>query len=151
VGKTTLFKLSEKLLKKVDAIDNGANEVAKKVALDVVRHLVYNTPVDTSQALSNWQVGIGAPVSTTIKPIVQGVAGSSQAQSASAAIARAELQLSKKRPRQTNFISNHLDYIKDLDDGVLNGKSHQYSKPSGFVQRALIIARKRTEGARIKI
>ena len=40
-------------MKKADAIEGGANEAIKKVALKVVSHLVRNTPVDTSQALSN--------------------------------------------------------------------------------------------------
>ena len=134
-------------MKKADAIEGGANDATKKVALAVLSHLVRNTPVDTSQALSNWQVGIGAPVHTTIDPIVYGSYGSTQAQSAAGAIAKAKLQLASKRPGQPIFISNAIHYIKELDDGTIKSNS----KPSGFVERAMIIARNEAKDVKLNI
>ena len=107
--------------------------------------MVRNTPVDTSQALSNWQVGIGAPVHTTINPIVYGSYGSTQAQSAAGAIAKAKLQLASKRPGQPIFISNALHYIKELDAGTIS------KQPGGFVEKAMIIARNEAKDVKLNI
>lgn len=143
--KRTLFDLARNLRKRVKSFDVRSSEVSKAIALEVVKILVTTTPVDTSRALSNWQVRVGSPVNSAVKAIVPGELGSTRAQSAAGAIAKAEVFLAAKKPGEPIFISNVLDYIQDLDDGTIS------RQPSGFVDKALIIARNRVGAARIRI
>jgi len=143
--KRTLFDLASNLRKRAKGVDRKASEVSKAVALEVVKVLVMSTPVDTSRALSNWQVGVGKPVNTPLKPYVPGEQGSTRSQSAMAAIAKAELFLSSKKPGEPIFISNVLDYIDDLNNGTIS------RQPGGFVEKALIIAENRVNAAKVRI
>jgi hypothetical protein len=55
-----------------------AAEVANEVVESLEAPPPEGTPVDTSQALSNWQVGLGAPVDARIAPHFVGEKGSTQ-------------------------------------------------------------------------
>ena len=58
----TLQDLAKQMEAAAKELPGKVNEVAKKVATGITEYLATETPVDTSRALSNWQVGLGGPV-----------------------------------------------------------------------------------------
>ena len=132
----TLLDLANDVDKLGDQIAQAASDHAVKTALTIVGDLVYHTPVDTSQALSNWDVTIGAPADDPHGPYVAGKHGSTQQQSAAKALAQAKQTLKDKKPGQTIYIANNLPYIRRLNDG------YSQQVPAGFVERALLLGRK---------
>ncbi len=114
-------------------VPKQVNSLAIKVAYEIVVRLVWSTPVDTSTALSNWQVSLTQPITTPIGPYVPGIKGSSQASSAASAISAAQTVLARKQPGQLVYITNNTPYIMDLE----NGSSKQAS--AGFVNQALLV------------
>lgn len=122
-----------------------ASEAAKGAALAIVSDLANVTPVDTSQALSNWRIGINQKVVLAIEPYQSGKAGSTQSESAQATIDAARIALAAKKPGDTIWISNPLPYIGLLNDGSSS------QAPAGFVERAVLIGRKVSEQVKITL
>jgi len=141
----SLLDLAESLERRAGAYGKEGSKLAVKVAVTVVTDLAYETPVDTTQALSNWQVALGSPVNKAIDPYFPGDFGDTQPASAAATIAAAKQILKGKKPGQTIFISNVVDYIGDLNDG----SSKQ--TPAGFVERAALLGRKQVRKAKLKV
>ena len=139
-----LLDLATSLEKKAKAIDEAASKLAVDTALTIVGDLAFKTPVDTSQALSNWIVTLETPSSDKIKPHFPGEGGSSQKSSAAETINQARAILAKKKPGQKIYITNNLPYIRRLNDG--------YSKqaPAGFVERSVLIGRKMRRNFKLK-
>lgn len=131
-----LLDLAERLDRKAAELGEVSSDHAVKVALTVVGHLAYHTPVDESVALSNWQVTLDAPAIGTIDAHVSGSHGSTQKASAAETLNRAKAVLANKTPGQSIFITNNVPYI-----GVLNDGTHS-QQPGGFVERAMLLARK---------
>lgn len=131
----TLQSLARRLNDEADKIDDKASDIAAEAAEIIVSALVYDTPVDTSKALSNWQVTLGSASSTSIPPHALGVGGSTRAVSADTAIRLAQAVLAGKQPGQTIYISNGLPYIRRLNSGW--SKQH----PGAFVEAAILLAR----------
>lgn len=136
---TGLLQLAKRLEKTAAGLDKQASDVAVKAATAILKDLVTVTPVDTSQALSNWQIGLGEAPSGKLPPYSPGLGGSTADKSAAAAIRAGIAILQKKKPGVTIFITNNLPYIRRLNDG--------YSKqaPAGFVERSALIGRKIAE------
>ncbi|QJD54455.1 hypothetical protein P9A30_gp13 [Sphingomonas phage Lucius] len=105
------------------------------VANAIVRYLVNITPVDTSQALSNWQAGDGTPKSSSISAYFVGFAGSTQGASAQEAMEVAAQVIALAKPGEPIYLSNVLPYIKRLDEG----SSSQH--PGGFVHASVIVGK----------
>lgn len=116
-------------------IELNANECKIEAASQMLEYLVNTTPVDTSKALSNWQVGVGQPVSSEIGPHVPGEAGSTVDASSAAALAIGLERLRRAKPGQPVYLSNLVPYIRRLN----NGWSQQ--APAGFIDGALEIGR----------
>lgn len=112
----------------------NTNELKKQVVRTILNDLAYVTPVDTSQALSNWQVGL-APIATFIPPHYPGERGSSQGQSAQEAIAEGETILAGVKAAQPVYVGNAAPYIVRLNEG------YSSQEPAGFVERAVILGR----------
>lgn len=119
--------------------DAQANQVKIKVVTEIVRYLVRTTPVDTSQALSNWQVTLGVASAHRIPPIIPGKHGSTYELSADQAIEFAIAVAKTAKPGQSVWISNKLPYIRRLNDG------YSSQAPAGFVEAAQLIGRKIAE------
>lgn len=132
----TLLDLANDVDKLADKIGKAASDHAVKTALTIVGDLVYHTPVDTSQALSNWDVTVGAPADDPHGPYFAGKHGSTMQQSAQAALAQAKETLKNKKPGTSIFIANNLPYIRRLNDG------YSGQVPAGFVERAVLLGRK---------
>jgi len=139
-----LLALAETLEAKAKAIDEAASQTAVDTALAIVGDLAYKTPVDTSQALSNWQVTLDGPAASTIAPHFPGSQGSTYRASAAETIANAKTVLKNKKPGQAIYITNNLPYIKRLNDG------YSAQAPAGFVERAVLIGRKMLSKFKIK-
>lgn len=132
----TLLDLANDIDKLNGEVSKAASDHAVKVTLTILGDLVYKTPVDTSQALSNWDVTIGAPADDPHGAYFAGKHGSTYQQSAAQALAAAKDTLKHKKPGQTIYIANNLPYIRSLN----SGSSAQV--PAGFVERALLLGRK---------
>lgn len=130
-----LKDLAKRLRKRADDLPEAANRVAKQVAQTIVNDLAHVTPVDTSQAISNWQLGIDDRPDTPIEPHYPGERGSTYSASASQTIEEAEAELKTKQPGQTIYISNVLRYIGRLNEGS------SAQAPAGFVERAVLLGR----------
>lgn len=110
------------------------NLLSKKVVLTIVSELAYVTPVDTSNALSNWQVSINEPILEEIPPYFPGKYGSTRTASAQKTVEEAAAVLVDKKPGQTVYIVNNAPYIDLLN----MGKSSQ-ADPM-FVERAALLS-----------
>lgn len=132
----TLLDLANDVDRLAETIGQAASDHAVKTALTIVGDLVYHTPVDTSQALSNWDVTVGAPADDPHGPYFAGKHGSTLQQSAAQALTVAKQTLKDKKPGQPIFIANNLPYIVPLN----RGSSAQV--PAGFVERAVLLGRK---------
>lgn len=135
----SLLDLANRLEKVATKLDETASDAAVKVASEILKDLLNVTPVDTSKALSNWQIGLGSPPDARLKPYFPGLGGSTQEASANAALKAGLDVLKGKKAGVTIYITNNLPYIRRLNDG--------YSKqaPAGFVERAVLIGRKKAE------
>jgi len=132
----SLLDLAESLERKAKAVDAAASELAVKTAETIVADLAFATPVDTSQALSNWIVTLDAPSSDKVLPHYPGEGGSTRNASAQETINRAREVLRGKKPGQRIYITNSLPYIRRLNEGY-SGQA-----PAGFVERSVLIGRK---------
>jgi hypothetical protein len=137
-------KLSNRLNKIASKIDERGSEVAVVATKAIVRELAFRTPVDTSTAISNWIVGIGAPVTKQISPHVPGSRGSSQVASALKTISDANQILKAKKPGQNIYISNSLDYIADLNRG---GSTQA---PAAFVEMSVMAGKSVVRNAKAR-
>lgn len=131
----TLLGLAKRLESKANKIEKAASEISKQTALFLEGALLWDTPVDTSQALSNWELTLGAPSYKFIGPHVPGEHGSTQTASIAEAYSLAKSVASKKRPGQEIWLSNNAPYIVDLN----SGSSAQ--APAGYVQSCIFRAR----------
>lgn len=130
-----LADLQKRMYAKADKVASVGNEAKKHVANAIVKYLVNITPVDTSQALSNWQARDGSPVLSAIGAYSPGFMGSTQSASAQAAMEAAAQVIALAKPGETIYLSNVLPYIKPLDQG----SSSQH--PGGFVHASTIVGK----------
>lgn len=128
----TLKGLAARLNAEADKLDERGSRAAADTALVVISALAYDTPVDTTNALSNWQIGLGAPVPTGRGPFYPGERGSTYAASAAETVRAAKAALAAKRPGETVYISNLAPYIRKL-----NYEGHS-AQGSHFVETAVI-------------
>lgn len=129
----TLGDLAKRMHEYAVDLPKEVNRVAVACAEVILYDLVKKTPVDTSNALSNWVVSIDVLNGREIEPYYFGSAGSTFIQSSNAAYLVGKEELISKKPGQAILISNSVDYIVDLNEG----KSKQ--EPAGFVHRAALI------------
>lgn len=116
-------------------IDDAANERAKAAAKAILRELVEVTPVYTSKALSNWQVGVGSPVGGPIGAYFPGILGYTAGESSAAALRVGYARIDAKKPGEVLYISNLTPYIGELN----RGSSRQ--APAGFVERSILVGK----------
>lgn len=134
----TLFDLADRMDKEAAKINKAASDAAIFMAETLVAELAYTTPVDTSQALSSWIVTLEAPSKDRKFPHYYGEFGSSQAASAAETIRLAKEALKNKKPGQAIWITNNQPYIVRLNQGW------SQQQPAGFIERAILIARRAT-------
>lgn len=140
-----LLHLARDMTRLAKKVDRAGSDAAVVVGKAIVKYLAYHTPVDTSQALSNWQVSFNGPYAPLIKGgHFTGSAGSTQAASAEETIRRADVIFKNKIPGAQVFISNMLPYIRRLEDGS------SLQARTGFVQQSLLAGRIALRGYKFK-
>lgn len=130
-----LAALAKRMRERAKGLDDLANNVVIESTEAMLREVVEVTPVDTSEAVSNWQVGVGVKPPAQIPPYFLGKKGSTRGSSSAKAIEEGAAELATKRPGQVVYLSNTAKYIVDLD----GGSSTQFA--GGFIPRALIVFR----------
>lgn len=113
----TLLDLANQMDELRKKVAVSASQAAIKVAQTIVADLAYRTPVDTSQALSNWIVTIGSANVGKIDPHYPGEFGSTRNASAQRTILNSKDVLLTKKPGQAIYITNNLPYIQRLNEG----------------------------------
>lgn len=110
-------------------------------------NLVDHTPVDTSEAESNWQASLNGPPLAPLPAIYEGELGSTAEASAREAKAHIARTLKDKLPGEPVWLSNLAEHIGELNDG----KSNQ--EPRGFVERGELRGAREadTRGLEIKL
>ena len=141
----TLLDLADRMKQVKASLSEQASLCARQGALAIVSNLANSTPVDTSAALSNWQVSLENPNYNWIAPHVLGHKGSTQLASIRATIEEAKYNLENKKPGQIIYISNNAEYIIELN----NGSSKQ--APAGFVERAILVGKQTVKNFQVKI
>jgi hypothetical protein len=141
----TLHDLALDMDKLAVTLKLEGNRCAIESALIVHHNLTEITPVDTSTALSNWDVFIGSYEKTPHEPYFMGKRGSTKLKSMRFANKEAALILSEKKPGESIFIVNAVDYIEKLN----GGSSTQ--APAGFVERAIMLGQKYVKNFKIDL
>lgn len=140
----TLGEFAHRIRRRARQVETGVNETKRKVALIVDRELVFETPVDTGRARSNWVVSLTAPVFDVREPYAPGDRlGKNERANAQAAIEQGSIIIATVRPGDDIYISNNVHYIGLLNDGF------SAQAPSGFVQSAVIRGASAVRGAKV--
>ncbi len=140
-----LLDLARSLEQRVGKLDTVASNLAVKIATSILKELTDITPVDTSKALSNWQVSLDEPVNFSIEPYFSGKSGSTEEKSAAAAFSEGKVSLYSKEPGEAIYVSNLLPYIQRLNEG------YSSQAPAGFVERAVLFGRNEAVTVKIKV
>lgn len=111
-------------------IDKDVNAIKQEAASKLSFRLIYETPVDESTALSNWQVSLVFPTSTLRPAYRVGEQGSTKAYSAAQAYRAAAQMIKQAKPRIDLVVTNNLTYIH-----ALNAGSSKQQPSAFFVQR----------------
>jgi hypothetical protein len=144
----SLSDFANRMERRADNLPREINRLSVLLVRTIVADLVYVTPVDTSTALSNWQVGLNGAIDLTRAPYSPGAGGSTKGASASAAIAAADAELEGRSPASVGnpiYISNALPYIRRLNDG------YSRQAPAGFVERSVLLSRSVLRGEKLKL
>jgi hypothetical protein len=153
----TLTDLADEMDAVSAKLTDGASEIAKKVASTILEDLSQVTPVDTGEALSNWQVSVDAPMLAAIPAHVASPRGRmrdgvwthtvdpqvTRGANAPPTLDAGLLLIEAKLPGEPIFISNSVDQIEILDSGSSN------QAPAGFVDRAVILGRNVVEKTKL--
>lgn len=110
----------------------------------IIRDLLFSTPVDTSEAVSNYFATLSSVTARVIPPRVEGKGGSSREASINAALAQALSEIDKAQPGTPIYITNHVEHLVYLNDGTSS------QAPAGFVEAAVFRGRKYAREAGIK-
>lgn len=135
---TTLARRIEKIEKE---LPNNVSALTVEVATKVIEQLVSSppqgTPVDTSKAESNWQVGVGRRPGAYLPAHILGAKGSTAGASAAIVMADALAALAGRKAGQVIYISNVAPYIRKL---AYEGHSKQ--SPPGWVEASVMNAQR---------
>lgn len=132
----TLADLANRLMVKANEVESAGVLPATECALAIVKYLAYNTPVDSSKALSNWSVFVGNyPVGYKIEAHYYGFEGTTRKVSAEKTIALAIEKLKDKKAGEPIYIVNFQPYIVRLNEG------HSKQVAPGFIERGILQGR----------
>lgn len=137
----SLSSLATSMRARADRLPTLASDIAREGAEAVLTEWLEVMPVDTSEAISNTQIGIDSLPSGPVPPHFLGRKGSTRSASSDKARTEGMAKLASKKPGQVIYISNTAKHIGDLD----RGGSTQFA--GGFVPRALIAFRVAAQAA----
>jgi hypothetical protein len=134
-----LIELSNRMTKLADSLPAIANDIAKAYVVELAADLADATPVDTSTALSNWQVSINTPARDFIDAHNYGAFGSTAFVSIMDTYQLAKIAAEPGLPGQSYWLSNNTPYIIDLNEGT----SRQ--APAMFIQQTIALSIKKIQ------
>ena len=111
----SLLTLSKRMEKLNRELPRKVNDIAKRVSKEVLKTIAEEAPVDTSQAISNFQIGFGEANFTNLPPHYPGRAGSTREASLAETITVGNINIDGKLPGVPLHISNGLPYIVDIN------------------------------------
>ena len=124
--------MPEIVRKESEAFRKAADVAVVLIAQDGISAMIDATPVDTTRAVSNWQVTKGGPAKGETPPIVKGSVKGSGAQAArNVAKNRAAGKLTGYKSAKTVWITNNVPYISVLEYGAAK------QRPNGMVAKGL--------------
>lgn len=121
-----------------EAVKVGGQMLMKEAAAAGHKAIVEATPVDTSLAVSNWQLTLGAPAFGVVKPVVTSVKGSGEASAKSIMKAKG-IQTLHGYQTGSIFITNKVPYIGYIEHGS------RTIRPYGMVAKGLQAMRVRVK------
>ena len=109
----TLKSLGTRMRKLDKSIRTKVNRLAQQTASDVLTIVTTDgvTKVDTSEAISNWRIGLGSKDPSTRSPFFPGKAGLTAAASRAEVRTVGRIKIKSKLPGQEIHISNSVDHI----------------------------------------
>lgn len=110
-------------------------EVHKKITEAGLVEAVNSTPVDTTRAVSNWQVSINSPNTREVPPRAVSVKGSGAGAARAATITVGKSKLSALQYMQTAFVANSVPYIGLLENG---GPRHRANNMTSKAMQAMV-------------
>ena len=126
-----LAHLSKNIRKKlIPKINQQQNLRTIEIARSILQELVYNTPVDTSKLLSNWQIGIGSPYNVDLPAYSVGSLGSTYLSSAADTLAIGNYRLSQRQIGEPIYISNNAPYVREVDQGTSTRVGYHFIEPA---------------------
>ena len=131
----------------VKALQVGIDAAVIAIATDGLNAIVDATPVDTTLAVSNWQMQPYTPATGTVGPHVAGSvkgSGAGSARAISKARGRGAIA-GYKGPDKSIYITNNVPYIGVLEHG---DSKH---RPSGMVSKGLQAMSLRARSIRIEV
>lgn len=139
-SKNSLASLGTQLKKEIRLIKTNANELAKKIAFQVMKDVTEGTVVDTSKAVSNWVATLDKPSESEIEANVQGKYGSTEGQSIEIAILKSNSAITDKKPGHPIFIVNNIEGNKYQERArVLEAESEAYDNAITAVAKANLL------------
>lgn len=127
---------------------NKAGEIGdaavKAASQNVLLELAVATPVDTGEAVSNWQVGIGSAPTNALLPFAPGEKGSTADTNRMAMLDAGLSKIDAYRSGQgaAVHIVNNAKHIGALNDG------HSKQAPANFVEMAVAAGRRAVQNLR---
>lgn len=134
-----LLEFANRMDKLADSLPAIANDIVKKYVPELAADLADATPVDTSTALSNWQVSLNTPARDFIDAHNYGAFGSTAFVSIMDTYQLAKIAAEPGKPGQSYWLSNNTPYIIDLNSGT----SRQ--APSMFIQATIALSIKKIQ------
>lgn len=133
MSKNSLADFAKRMNKRADRLDFSLNERIKVAAKAGLKWLTLGTPVDTAAALSNWEISLSGPVVRyfSLPPYIPGNRSASAAEAYTIGSAKIDM----KKPGDSIWISNSIEYIEQL----ANGSSAQ--APRGWIEGVNVIIR----------
>lgn len=110
-----MSSLGEQIKKEIEGFYSEVNEITKEVARTVMQTVVENTVIDTSQAVSNWQLQLDTPNTDFINAHFLGAKGSTARQSEQETLRQAENEIDKRVLHQPIFITNNIEGSEEYD------------------------------------
>ena len=142
-----LLDLSKRMKKLAASIPRETNRAKVEVASAMLQYLTFNgTPVDTSKALSNWQIGFNGPAVGILEALIPGIGGWTAQASARVAydIGMQSLRATYLKTGISVHLTNNAEYIVALNEG--------HSKQNrDFVAQALAIGQTKLRNFKMKL
>lgn len=125
-------RFAKKLADLSDEMSEKVERIHRAVALVIINDLIFNTPVDTGRARSNWQANMRKPKNNVIEAHAPGKKlGINETANTGKAISLANQEIGKHTRGEDIWITNNVKYIGFLNDG------NSLQSPKMFVERAI--------------